>query len=252
MNPDGSNQGVQQRVLSPEFIEAMLIAARWLTKYIRDSKFPAAFSKSYIGEPAVDYFSHRLTERFVRGKWTRHKNEKMSTFLIRILKSDLSHHLRKWRTDGMPGLQIISPIKEEQAAYAKWVDSEILKELEDRNMLRNISYPFAEAAVEGDPEARKFLNAVKETDDYRAITKRMKMTKDAVMEVEKRMIGKVKACILFAETEGEPEVKKYVKAVKDGLDEHDIAKRMKMTEAAVEKVKERLIELARSYAMATK
>ena len=227
----------------------MPIAACWLQTILSGRTNYGAFSESYIGEPAIDYFTYQLIESFLKGTWVKHENEKMSTFLIRILKSKIGHHLRKWHKDSNRGLQVINSIDLEQKAYALSAANEVNKELDDSDILRNISFSFAEAAVEGDPEAKKFLKAAKETDNYRAISKRMKMTMEDVKVVEKRMIEKVKSCILFAEAEGDPEVKMYLKTLKEDLDECKIAERMQMSEAAVEKVKGRLVELVRSYAL---
>ena len=199
MEFDYSNRGCQSRQLTPEerkemqeFLKATEVVALWLTKKLRNRTEWGAFSEAYIGEPAVDYFTHRLSVTFVRGKWVRYENEKMTTFLIRMVKSDMRHHVKIWRERGEPMMEDMSRLSDEQKAYAERVTSDVLKDLDDGDMLRSISLSIAEKVAEKDPEVKKYVKAMEATNNYRDITKRTKMNLKQIAEVENRLYEMVK------------------------------------------------------------
>lgn len=235
----------ERKKMMDEFLDAMPMVARWFTAYIRDTKYPEAFSPSYLGEEdPLTYFTGKVTNTFMKGTWKKYENEKMTTFLIRILKSILKHHLRKWK-ESKPNVKAIGQMSEKQRFFAE--PRGFPEEQEDTDALRNISFRFAEAAVEGDRELKKFLKAVKEKNTYRDISKRMKKNMYEVKELEKRLLKKVTSCVRFVESNGEPDVKKYLKAMKEDSDESDMTDRLNMSNAELEKVKDKMIELVRFY-----
>ena len=259
MKADGCMQGVQRQTLSPKeereyckvFLKAMEEVMRKLTRYFYGKTKYGPFSESYIGEPAVNYFSNNLYVKFMT--WERKEDKDMVEFLWDMVWSNIGQHLDKWRKNIEPGLQIMGPEDEKQIAYIKWVEEEVLKEIDNRETLRNITFRFAEAATEREPELKKFLKAIKATSDYRSITKRMKMTVGEVKEVEERLLERVKSCVRFAEAEGNPELKRYLKTMKMTTgDNREIAKRMNITIYEAEKMEEQLLELVKSYAMTVK
>lgn len=205
MEFDFSEQGSQSGQLPPherkemqDFLKATEVVALWLTKKLRNRTEWGAFSEAYIGEPAVDYFTHRLSVTFVRGNWVRYKDEKMSTFLIRMVKSDMRHHVDIWRARGEPMMNTMSLLSDEQKDYAERVTSEVLKDLDDGDVLRSISLSIAEKVAEGDKEVEKYVKAMEASNNYRDITKRMKMNMKQVGVVEERLYEKVKPYAMTA------------------------------------------------------
>jgi len=228
-----------------EYKDAMSMVACWFTAYIRDTKYPEAFSTSYLGEEnALKYFTGKLTDTFVEGTWKKHENEKMTTFLIRILKSILKHHVRDWKKTKTK-VQAMGQMSQEQRYFAE--PRGFPEEQKDPDALRNISFRFAEAAVEGNKELQKFVKAVKEKNTYRDISKRMKKKMHEVKELEKQLLERLSSCVCFVESNGDPDVKRYFKAMKDNPDESDMTDRMNMSIAELEKIKDKMIELARFY-----
>ena len=205
MEIDLSNRGCQARQLTPEerkemqdFLDAAEVVALWLTKKLRNRTEWGAFYEAYIGEPAVDYFTHRLSITFVKGNWERFEGEKMTTFLIRMVKSDIRHHVGIWRSRGEPMMAEMSRISDEQRAYAEQATSEVLKDLDDGDELRSVSLSIAEKVAEGDKEVKRYVKAMEASNNYRDITKRLKMNLKQVGVVEERLYQMVKPYAMTA------------------------------------------------------
>ena len=69
----------------------------WLTGKLQGLTEHEAFSVSYIGEPALDYFMSEALETYMKGTWKRKENESVSNFLKRIIRSKMGHHVRDWK-----------------------------------------------------------------------------------------------------------------------------------------------------------
>ncbi len=199
MEIDNSAWGGQVSSLSPEtrkemqdFLKATESVALWLTRKLKNRTEWGAFSEAYIGEPAVVYFTHRLTVTYMSGQWKRHKNEKLLTFLIRMVKSDMSHHIKKWKTQGEAEVQEMCSLNDVQRAYAEMVTSEVMKELNDGDELRSVSLSIAEKAAEDDENLTKYVHAMIKKNNYREISKLMHLRMKEVLELETRLLEKVK------------------------------------------------------------
>lgn len=183
-------EGVHPRdeVDSEDLQEALKVLAYWLTDYLKDKTQGGAFSTAALGEPAVMYFSKRAYVTYMSGTWSRKEGQKTSSLLINIARSDMGHHVRKWLKQGEPVVTPMSAMSEKQRAVMEQVNQELEEDLQLREKTRDAAYQIAEKAAQNDPELLKYLKAMRELNDYRSISKRLKKTIPEVKALEKRLL----------------------------------------------------------------
>lgn len=175
-----------------EVRKALRFLGYWLTYKLKDRTESGAFSELVLGEPAVKYFSRRAIMKLWTGDWQWKEDLSLTKQLIRIARSDMSHHVRDWKKAHEPELSAMSNMTDSQLAKMELVNQEFAEDLEGREKTKDMAYEIAEAMVSDDPQLLKYLKAVKELNNYHAIAKRMKMTKAELMEVEKRLLNRLK------------------------------------------------------------
>lgn len=72
------------------------------------------------------------------------------------------------------------------------------KNLEDGDELRSVSLSIAEKVAEGDKEVKRYVKAMEASNNYRDITKRLKMNLKQVGVVEERLYQMVKPYAMTA------------------------------------------------------
>lgn len=188
-----------QRALTPAerkelevFQSAMKLAVLWLTDFVDRHSKNGPYSETYIGEPAVDYFSHRATYTYFKHSFARRKGESEFDYIKRIMRDDMGKHIRKWRIMNQPMVYKMGPMDDAEVARMEMVAREMEEDLEKTESRREIALKVAEKVVEGDPVMMKYVQAMKDYNDYRSIAKRMKMTIPEVKKLEDRLMELVK------------------------------------------------------------
>lgn len=188
-----------QRALTPAerkelevFQSAMKLAVLWLTDFVDRHSKNGPYSETYIGEPAVDYFSHRATYTYFKHSFARRKGESEFDYIKRIMRDDMGKHIRKWRIMNQPMVYKMGPMDDAEMARMEMVAQEMEEDLEKTESRREIALKVAEKVVEGDPVMMKYVQAMKDYNDYRSIAKRMKMTIPEVKKLEDRLMELVK------------------------------------------------------------
>lgn len=188
-----------QRALTPAerkelevFQSAMKLAVLWLTDFVDRHSKNGPYSETYIGEPAVDYFSHRATYTYFKHSFARCKGESEFDYIKRIMRDDMGKHIRKWRIMNQPMVYKMGPMDDAEVARMEMVAREMEEDLEKTESRREIALKVAEKVVEGDPVMMKYVQAMKDYNDYRSIAKHMKMTIPEVKKLEDRLMELVK------------------------------------------------------------
>lgn len=201
-----------------ELREALRMASYWLTDELEDCTEFGAFSEQNLGEPAIEYFPKRayLTLRDPKCKWHWKEGTKLSTLMINVIKSDMAHVLRDYHLDGDPLLKANCEFEREgadedgfdDANEPEEVDPEVrmgnmhvmtemekLAELEAYQSQRDKGMRIARAAAKesGDPKLMVYVELAFTLPDYRAISKKMRVTQAEVKEMEKRLIDMLTA-----------------------------------------------------------
>ena len=201
-----------------ELREAFKIASFWLTDELEDCTEFGAFSEANLGEPAIEYFPKRayLMLKDPNSKWHWKEGTKLSTLMINVIKSDMAHRLRDYHLDGDPLLKANCEFEREgtdeggfeDANEPEEVDPEIrmgnyqvltemekLAELEQYQSQRDKGMRIARAAAKqsGDPKLVVYVELAFTLPDYRAISKKMRVTQAEVKEMEERLIAMLTA-----------------------------------------------------------
>ena len=197
-----------------ELREAFKIASYWLTDELEDCKAFGAFSEANLGESAIAYFPKRayLALKDPKSKWHWKVGTKLSTLMINVMRSDMAHTLRDYRLDGEPLLKSTSELVRGEADEDGFDDANALEEvgpevrlgnwqaddemekmaeLERYESERDKGMRIARAAAResGDPRLVVYVELAFELPDYRAISKRMKVSISEVKEMEAKVIS---------------------------------------------------------------
>lgn len=201
-----------------ELREAFKIASFWLTDELEDCTEFGAFSEANLGEPAIEYFPKRayLSLKDPNSKWHWKEGTKLSTLMINVIKSDMAHTLRDYHLDGDPLLKANCEFEREGADedgfedanepeevdpeirmgnYQVLTEMEKLAELEQYQSQRDKGMRIARAAAKqsGDPKLVVYVELAFTLPDYRAISKKMRVTQAEVKEMEERLIAMLTA-----------------------------------------------------------
>jgi hypothetical protein len=201
-----------------ELREAFKIASFWLTDELEDCTEFGAFSEANLGEPAIEYFPKRayLTLKDPNSKWHWKEGTKLSTLMINVIKSDMEHTLRDYHLDGYPLLKANCEFERDGADDDGWDDAnepeevdpedrlngfqvqtyeEKLAELERYESQRDKGMKIARAAAKesGDPKLVLYVELAFTLPDYRAISKKMRVTQAEVKEMEESLIALLQA-----------------------------------------------------------
>lgn len=201
-----------------ELREALKIASFWLTDALEDKVESGAFSEAYLGEAAINYFPKRAYKKLSDPdcKWKWKQGTKLSTLMINVIKSDMAHTIRDYMLDGGPIVMANSEFERDGADEDGWEDAndpvevdpelrrggfdmqsemERLEELEKYESMRDKGRRIARAAAREsvDEKLVQYVELAFTLPDYRAISKRMKTTREKVLEMEARLIEIISA-----------------------------------------------------------
>ena len=177
--------------VSPEEMqEAMKLASLWLTYKLEGRTDRGPFSEVALGEPARLYFPKRAYMALKSGAWKWKKGLKLSTQLIRIMRSDMHHAIEAWKAQGEPEVVVASRIEPQVMGGGSVVkpDLELAEDLAAQAYQRKLGYEIAFAAVKDDPKLTLYVQLVRDLNDYRAIALKMRVSISEIKEMEKEII----------------------------------------------------------------
>lgn len=174
-------------VSQEEELEALDVLGNWLTRKLKGKTDSGPFSEASLGDIPVKVIAKRAYIKWKAGNWQWKDNLSLTTQLIRIARSEMSHIVRDWKGLGKP--ELIAASLDEDAQ--KTLDLLAGEEKVDEE-LKSIAYEKAEKRVMDDPELLKLLRLIRDLNDRRAISKRMKITIVEVRMLEAELLEKVK------------------------------------------------------------
>ena len=172
--------------------KALKKLARWITYEIIHRGFDldyGPFSFSAMGGNAVEVISQECYDALFTGEWHWKPTRELGSMLIEIAKSKMGHTIRDWHAQGHPDIKLTS-----EMSYREQVELDIARQWEAEANMRELGYDIARKVVNGNPKMMAYIEAVYETNDYRAIGKRLKMTLKEVQELEKQLLSLLEQC----------------------------------------------------------
>ena len=160
--------------------------ARWITYEIVHRGFDlnyGPFSFSAMGGNAVEVISQECYDALFCGEWHWKPKRELSSMLIEIAKSKMGHIIRDWHAQDHPDIKLQSEL-----SYREQVEMDVARQWEAEANMRELGYDIARKALGGNLKMIAYVEAVYETNDYRAVAKKLKMTLKEVQELEKQLL----------------------------------------------------------------
>ena len=167
--------------------KALKKLARWITYEIIHRGFDleyGPFSFSAMGGNAVEVISQECYDALFTGEWHWKPKRELSSMLIEIAKSKMGHMIRDWHAQGHPDIKLAS-----EMSYREQVEMDIARQYEAEANMRELGYDIARKALGANPKMLAYVEAVYETNDYRAVAKKLKMTLKEVQELERQLLS---------------------------------------------------------------
>lgn len=181
-----------EAVTPEEKEKALKKLARWITYEIVHRGFDldhGPFSFAAMGGNAVEVISKECYDALFCGEWHWKPTRELSSMLIQIAKSKMGHIIRDWHAQGHPDIKLQSEL-----SYREQVEMDIARQWEAEANMRELGYDIARKALDGNPKMLAYVEAVYETNDYRAVAKRLKMTLKQVQELESQLLAILEEC----------------------------------------------------------
>lgn len=172
--------------------EALELAGYWVTATLGGNPKYGPHSEAFLGEPAVIFYVKHAHKTYLAGTWHRKKNQKLLTLLINMIRSEMGHQYEKWVTLGCPIVLNMDSSDEQQVASMERNCLELAESLKKEQEAMDIAYTIAEENVKDDPELVKYLAAMKTGNDYRHISKKLRISKDEVLALEIRLVARMR------------------------------------------------------------
>jgi hypothetical protein len=172
--------------------KALKKLARWITYEIMRRGFDleyGPFSFAAMGGNAVEVISQACYEALFTGEWHWKPTRELSSMLIEIAKSKMGHIIRDWHSQGHPDIKLTS-----EMSYREQVEMDIARQYEAEANMRELGFDIARKALDGNPKLLAYIEAVYETNDYRAVAKKLKKTLKEVLELERELLSILEQC----------------------------------------------------------
>ena len=176
-----------EAVTPQEKEKALKKLARWITYEIVHRGFDldyGPFSFSALGGNAVEVISQECYDALFTGEWHWKPTRELSSMLIEIAESKMGHMIRDWHSQDHPDIRLTG-----QMSYREEVEMDVARQWEAEANMRELGYDIARSVVGGNAKMLAYLEALHDTNDYRAIAKRLKMTLREVMELESQLLS---------------------------------------------------------------
>lgn len=108
----------------------------------------------------------------------------LKTQMIDIAYSEMGHIIRNYYHKGKDKETVMS-----QLSFKQQMDMELAQQVEAESQLRKLGYDIARNVVKDKPKLLAYVEALYVENDYRGIAKRLKISKPAVLELEKELLG---------------------------------------------------------------
>lgn len=166
---------------------AALKVARWVNWAISAHGFDpeyGPFSKANVGGDPVKVITEECVEALFCGEWHWKPTRELSSQLINIAKSKMSHIIEHYYRDEQPKVKHLSDIK-----FREEVEMNLAAQWKFEANMREMGYEMARDAVRNKPELLAYLDALYEDDDYHGIASRLGVDVATVKKLEKKLLS---------------------------------------------------------------
>ena len=178
-----SNRNVQCLQIE-EVLKAMETAGKWVTKKLGGNPVYGPFSEEMLGDKAAVHFPKLAYCKLAHGDWVWKDSLSLTSQLIRIIRTEMGHILRDCEKDNRPNA--FESLSNEMVAWE--AEKSLREEFVMEEETKDIGYKAIFSCLKDYPELMKYVKLVRELNDYRAISKRLRIKMDEVRELEARTL----------------------------------------------------------------
>ena len=164
-----------------EVLKAMETAGKWITKKFGN---PATgpLSEAMLGDKAAVVLPKLAYCKLAGGDWVWKDGLSLTTQLIRIIRTEISHRLRDCTIRKEPS--VLESLSDDYVA--READRSMMDELMMEDETRDLGYKLIFEWLKDYPELTNYVRLVRELNSYRAISKRLRVKIGEVKELEMR------------------------------------------------------------------
>lgn len=182
------NESRLMGVTSEDVEKAIEVVSKWVNKKMQGDPEYGPFSERVLSEKASEFFPMLALEKLATGEWQWKPELCLSTQMIRIIRSEMSHRKREWGKKGTP-CDIVSLT---DVAIAKEVASLTTDEVLGDDEIVDSTYDRMLEVLKGRPRLVAYVSQVRETNDYRSICAKLRITMDELRELEQETLRIIK------------------------------------------------------------
>lgn len=163
---------------------------RWVTWQIIYRGFSmdyGPFSPAAIGGNADDVITEECEEALFCGEWHWKSTCKLSTALIDIAKSKMSHIIENYYNRGQPEYRLTS-----EQTFREEVEMNLAEQWKFEANLREMGYEQARDLARNHPEILAYLDAMYKDDNYYGIASLLQVDLKTVFKLEEKLLNLLK------------------------------------------------------------
>jgi hypothetical protein len=171
---------------------------KWISFQIKHKGFDldfGPFSFQMLGEDVVGRIATECMEALFCGEWHWNPNRELSSQLIQIAKSKMSHIVRTFYNPNTPKVLLESGLQtredDEGNSDREKFELDVAAQWEFEANMRDMGYEMARNVVKDDPELLRYLDAMKELDNYYGIASLMEIPVNKVLNLERRLLKRL-------------------------------------------------------------
>lgn len=169
-------------------LEAMELSGKWVVKNLKGNPKTGPFSELVLTEKAAKFFPKLTYHKWASGAWAWKDGLDLPTQFIRIIRSEMSHRLRDWKNQNEPDIHLMS-----EKEVAMDVEKALAEDLELEEELKDLQFDLILNYLADYPKLVVYVNLVRETNSYRTISKKLRITMADVKALEAEVIEVVRA-----------------------------------------------------------
>lgn len=178
-----------QDVPLDEVLDAMETSGKWVVKKLKGNPTTGPFSEQVLTERAAKFFPKLAYTKWASGEWKWKPGLSLTTQFIRIIRSEMSHRMRDWLKNQNPHTE--ESLSDE--AVALEAAQALAGELQMEEELKDLGYRKAFVWLKDHPRLLTYVTLVRETNNYRTISKKMRITMEEVRELERETLVVIRA-----------------------------------------------------------
>ena len=132
----------------------------------------------------MEVLTYECLEALFCGEWHWKPTRELSSQLIQIAKSKMSHIIERYYRDNQPKMRLLS-----EQSFREEVEMNLVAQWKFEANMREMGYEIARDIVRNDPELLAYLDAMYVDDTYQGIASLLQVDVATVKKLEKKLLN---------------------------------------------------------------